>query len=461
MRVILIGKSSGRLDCLAEAITRSKRTELFILTNLENPGLRDKGLVFTGPTEDPAYIAMFVDMIRSPDPIRTIAVISNEESLAAGVADRLIEIGIPTVGPVKAAAQIETSKIFMRTLVSKRPEMAQYSPAWGAYSLQNGYNIEPFIKALNTLRFDAVIKPDGLTGGKGVRIQGEHLHSLGDVIDYCKEILVSGDRVLIETRLNGQEFSRMAFSDGNTVIPMPAVQDHKRVGEGDKGVNTGGMGSYSDIDHSLPFLTGADLTKADWLNQQVVKAIAEDTGQPFQGILYGNFIATSDGIKLIEYNARFGDPEVMNVLPLLETDFADICLAIATKTLTEDHVKFAHKATVCKYLLPAGYPFDPSPGRIDTSGIVADPDLRIYYGSLDGDQLTGSRALAVVGIADYIYAAEAIAERAAGQARGPLYHRSDIGTQELIQQRVDHLRGLRSNDDLGSRSSPVPGNDEW
>lgn len=451
MRVILIGKASGRLDCMAEALANSRRTELFILTNLDNMSLRDKGLVTTGPIEDPNFVIDYVGMIRTAS-VLTIAVISNEEILAAGVVDRLNEINIPVVGPTKAAAQIETSKIFMRKLLAKhRPT---YSPAWAAFNTENHSHIDRFIGTLNTLGLQVVVKPDGLTGGKGVRLQGDHLYSRADVIDYCNEILASDHRVMLEARIDGQEFSRMAFSDGHHVIPMPAVQDHKRLGEGDHGVNTGGMGSYSNGDHSLPFLTADDLRAADALNEYVVRAIAEETGNPYKGILYGNFITDADGIKLIEYNARFGDPEAMNVLPLLDTnwaDFGDICNAIVTGSLIKKPIRFAHKATVCKYLLPIGYPYDPTPGRIDISAVERQPDLRIYMGAVDGDWLTGSRALAVVGIADDLRAAEAIAERAAQQVCGPLYHRRDIGTPELIDSKIEHMRRLRSTDDADSQ----------
>ncbi len=138
-------------------------------------------------------------------------------------------------------------------------------------------------------------------------------------------------------------FSLLSFVSGTQVVDMPAVQDHKRAYEGDTGPNTGGMGTYSDSNHSMPFLSDADLDAAKKLNQQTADSLLIECGESFKGILYGGFIATKKGIQLIEYNARFGDPEALNILPLLESDFVDICQGIINEELTEDMVSFAKK----------------------------------------------------------------------------------------------------------------------
>jgi len=145
---------------------------------------------------------------------------------------------------------------------------------------------------------------------------------------------------------------------------MPAVQDHKRAYEGDKGPNTGGMGTYSDANHGLPFLTDDDIAQAHAINISTAKALKDKFGEGYTGILYGGFMATVNGVKLIEYNARFGDPEAMNVLSLLETDFIDICVGIVEGTLDQVDVRFANKATVCKYAVPEGYPDSPVKGEL-------------------------------------------------------------------------------------------------
>jgi phosphoribosylamine-glycine ligase len=144
---------------------------------------------------------------------------------------------------------------------------------------------------------------------------------------------------------------------------MPAVQDHKRADNGDKGPNTGGMGTYTDANHSLPFLRESDSAEARAINERVAAALSEECGGPYRGILYGGFMATRDGVKLIEYNARFGDPECLNLLTLLETDFVTVCRAIVEQKLSDVRVEFAWQASVCKYVVPDGYPDASARGR--------------------------------------------------------------------------------------------------
>jgi phosphoribosylamine--glycine ligase len=229
---------------------------------------------------------------------------------------------------------------------------------------------------------------------------------------------------------------------------MVVVQDHKRAGEGDTGPNTGGMGSYSCEDHRLPFLLPGHVAEASAINAAVARALRKETGQKYKGILYGGFIATRDGIRLLEYNARFGDPETMNVLSVLETDFVDICEAIIEEKLHELPIKFQRKATVCKYVVPEGYPETPVKGaRIDLSAVPKEsPSFRMYKAAVverDGELfMTGSRAIAFVGIGGTLADAERIAEQAASSVKGPVFHRRDIGTPDLIQKRLTHMKHL-------------------
>lgn len=241
----------------------------------------------------------------------------------------------------------------------------------------------------------------------------------------------------------------MSFVDGKHVVDMIPVQDHKRAFDGDRGANTGGMGSYSDANHLLPFLTKKDLEDAHEITARVAQALFEETGVLFKGIMYGGFIAVKDGVKLIEYNARFGDPEAMNVLPILKTDFVEICEAILRGTLDRVKVDFEALATVCKYIVPEGYPDKPRAGEkilVAGSGEAKDK-LRMYYASVDqredGLFLSSSRAIAFVGIADTIEDAEALAEKACVAVKGPVFHRRDVGTKELITKRVEMLEHVR------------------
>ena len=194
------------------------------------------------------------------------------------------------------------------------------------------------------------------------------------------------------------------------------------------------------------FLTDDDISDAHEINIKTAMAVKNKFGIGYKGILYGGFMATANGVKLIEYNARFGDPEAMNVLSLLESDFIDICKGIAGGTLDNVDVQFANKATVCKYAVPEGYPDNPLKDKpIDVSGITNSDSL--FYASVDfkGASLieSGSRTVAVVGVADTISDAEAIAEKEVSSISGPLFHRKDIGTDELVQKRARNLNGSR------------------
>jgi len=232
-------------------------------------------------------------------------------------------------------------------------------------------------------------------------------------------------------------------------LGMPAVQDHKRAYEGDIGPNTGGMGSYSEKGYFLPFMTEKDYKEGLEIMKQTLSAVKEDTGIAYKGFLYGQFILTADGIRLIEFNARLGDPEAMNVLSILKTDFVDVLQGIVDGNLGEKEIEFENKATVCKYLVPEGYPDNPAKGseiHVDEGG-VKDSGALMYYASVDekdGKLLTsGSRSIGLVGIADSITEAEKIAESATIFVRGPVIHRKDIGTERLIQKKLEHMRELR------------------
>jgi phosphoribosylamine--glycine ligase len=236
----------------------------------------------------------------------------------------------------------------------------------------------------------------------------------------------------------------MAFVDGNSLIPMPLVQDHKRAFEGDTGPNTGGMGSYSMPDHRLPFVLDSEYATALRIMHDVVSAL-DKSGSPYRGILYGQFMNTASGPKVIEFNARFGDPEAMNVLSILLSDFSDITMRVADGTLHQSDVVFDKKATVCKYVVPAGYPEKPKTGdRIELSG---DHDALLYYANVEeknGSIFTrSSRSLAFVGIGENLADAERSAEAAASSVRGNVRYRTDIGKETILFNRIHHMKELR------------------
>ena len=435
MTILLIG-SGAREHAIARALDRSSQNKsIYCLASNMNPGIAELCVEITIDNfNDPELVSSYASKIGA-----TLTIIGPENPLAEGVADALWNNGVKVVGPKKTLAQIETSKSFTRDLLT------EYNiPACPKY--KTFLALDGVVEFLSNLEEDYVIKYDGLAGGKGVKVAGDHLNSHEEALAYCRELVDKGGKFVIEEKLIGQEFSLMSFCDGETLKHMPAVQDHKRAYEGDTGPNTGGMGTYSDADHSLPFLTDENIIQAHEINNATAKALKDKFGDGYKGILFGGFMTTADGVKLIEYNARLGDPEAMNVLSLLESDFIAICQGIVDETLDKVDVQFAEQATVCKYAVPKGYPDNPIKGEpIDISNI--ENLERLFYASVDfkDGQLveSGSRTVAVVGMANTISKAEKIAEKEISAVEGPLFHRNDIGTDELVQKRVQHMESLR------------------
>ena len=434
-KTLVIG-SGAREHAIVRALDRSpQEKEIYCLASNMNPGIAELCDELTvGNINDPAFVVSYAKETGA-----ALAIIGPENPLANGVADALWEIGVKVVGPKKDLAQLETSKAFTRDLLKEYDIPG--GPKYETFNSMNG--VADF---LNILGENYVVKYDGLAGGKGVKVSGDHLHSHDEALAYCQELVDKGGEFVIEEKFIGQEFSLMSFCDGYSLKHMPAVQDHKRAYEGDMGPNTGGMGTYSDANHSLPFLQESDITEAHAINLATAKALKDKFGEGYKGVLYGGFMATANGVKLVEYNARFGDPEAMNVLPLLASDFIDICNAIADGTLDQADVQFANKATVCKYAVPDGYPDNPVKGEPIGVSKIENPD-GLFYASVDFKGLSlvqaGSRTIAVVGIANTISDAETIAEKEVSSITGPLFHRTDIGTDEVIQKRIDHMREIK------------------
>ncbi len=434
-KILVIG-SGAREHAIVRALDRSpQEKEIYCLASNMNPGIAELcDEILIGNFNDPDFVVSYAKETGT-----VLAIIGPENPLANGVADALWEAGVKVVGPTKNLAQLETSKAFTRNLLK------EYNiPGGPKYQTFN--SMDGVADFLNELGENYVVKYDGLAGGKGVKVAGEHLHFHDEALVYCQELVNNNGEFVIEEKFTGEEFSLMSFCDGETLKHMPAVQDHKRAYEGDSGPNTGGMGTYSDANHSLPFLSVDEISQAHDINIKTANAVKGKIGEGYKGILYGGFMATANGVKLIEYNARFGDPEAMNVLSLLESDFIDICNGITGGTLDNIDVQFSKKATVCKYAVPEGYPNSPVKGKpIDVSG-NCNPD-GLFYASVDfkGASLVeaGSRTIAVLGIADTIMAAEKIAEKDVSAIAGPLFHRTDIGTDEVIQKRIDHMKSLR------------------
>jgi phosphoribosylamine--glycine ligase len=431
LNILLIG-NGAREHALAEAISRSEqKPRLFSFMKTNNPGIASLSeKIKLGSYADLEAITGFAAKNKIE-----FAVIGPEDPLNNSVVDALAKIGIPAVGPTKSLARLETSKSFTRNLISKYNIPG--NPQFKIFKTIDG--VAAFLNELEGI----VLKPDGLTG--------DHFATKQEALKLCEQILAGGSSLIVEEKFDGEEFSLQCLCDGKTVVGTPLVQDHKRRFDGDKGPNTGGMGSYSMADHLMPFLKPRDLQDGLEITRQVAAALLKETGNPYKGVMYGGFIATKDGVKLLEYNARFGDPEAMNILPLLKTDFVQVCRHIIAGTLDKLKIEFEHKATVCKYVVPKGYGLPANhPDAASSKAKIELGDVgkaRLYYSSVDkredGLFLSSSRAIGIVGIAGNLADARKIAEEGVKAVSGPVAYRTDIGTDALIQKRIDHMKKIR------------------
>ncbi|MFQ5800899.1 MAG: phosphoribosylamine--glycine ligase, partial [Candidatus Hydrothermarchaeales archaeon] len=429
----------AREHTIAEALKRDPELTLYAAMKNRNPGITRLSLEVSN--HDEMDVKKTVDFAKKSGV--ELAVVGPESPLAAGTADALEDVGIPCVGPKKALARIESDKEFMRGLMEKY--RIPCSLRYRAFK-----DVAAAWEYLDEVGGEVAVKPVGLTGGKGVKVVGEQLQDDEEAKRYVREVIeegIGGGKVVIEEKVVGEEFTLQTFVDGKNIALMPAVQDHKRAYEGDKGHNTGGMGSYSDSDFLLPFLEKSVYDRAGEVMKKTVKALREETGEEYKGVLYGQFMLGNE-LKLIEYNCRFGDPEAMNVLSIINTNMAEVCKSIVDGRLGE--VQFENKATVCKYVAPEGYGIKSVSGQkleVDEKAIE-DAGALLYYAAVNEEDgqifTTTSRSVGVVGIADTIVDAERTCEEAIQHISGDhIYHRKDIGTRELIERKLKSLKALR------------------
>ncbi len=350
-----------------------------------------------------------------------IAIIGPELPLSLGYADILQEKGIPVLGPKRVAARIETSKVYARQLM--QTHKIEGLPEFHVCTTR-----DEALSALKDLNYSVAIKPDGLTGGKGVKVSGDHFQKQAEALDYALQLIEKDGTVVIEEKLVGLEFTAQSFTDGANAEVMPLVRDYKRAYDGDKGPNTGSMGSISFSNHMLPYISDQDLKTARKIMEKTVSAIKKDCGESYQGVLYGQFMKTEKGPKLIEFNARFGDPEAMNVLALLETSLANITLQINDHKLKTP--TFKKLATCVVYVVPAGYPEKPAINNPIT--VSSTKNIVIHYGSVNLESegrllTTSSRTLGILGIGSSVKEARQKAYSSLSYITGNVRWRSDIG----------------------------------
>lgn len=353
-----------------------------------------------------------------------LTVIGPEVPLAAGIVDAFAAAGLKAFGPTQAAAQIESSKAFAKAF------MREFNIPTAEYATFDDY--DKALRWLETFNRPVVVKADGLAAGKGVIVCDTPEEAQGAL----KQVLLdrafggAGTQVIIEERLTGPELSVLAFTDGKTIAVMPPARDHKRVGEGDTGLNTGGMGAYA------PVLVDDDLM--DEIKRTVLQPAVDGMaarGRPYVGVLYAGLMLTPTGIKTLEFNARFGDPETQVILPLLETDLTEIMLACIEGRLRDITVEWKDAACVTVVLASPGYP-DAYPKGLPIRGLERDvqyPDGVIVFhagtAKKDGTIFTnGGRVLAVSAVGDDMSTALAKAYAAVGKIHfDGMHYRRDIG----------------------------------
>ena len=353
------------------------------------------------------------------------AVVAPDDPLVLGCVDALEAVGIPCFGPRKNAAIIEGSKVFSKNL------MKQYGIPTAKYETFD--DLSSALTYLNEIEYPTVIKADGLALGKGVIIASNHEEAAAALTDMMKNgtFGLSGERVVIEEYLEGPEVSVLAFTDGSTVVPMVSSMDHKRAGDGDTGLNTGGMGTVAPN----PYYTEEISERC--MNEIFLPTInaMNAEGRTFRGCLYFGLMLTKTGPKVIEYNCRFGDPETQVVLPLLESDLFTVMRAVTDGRLAETEVRFSSKHACCVILASRGYPEHYEKGfELIIPEEVRDRVYIVGAAEKDGHLVTsGGRVLGCTAVADTLSEAIKEAYAIAGQVRFTnAFCRSDIGQRALL-----------------------------
>jgi len=448
----------SREVAMADALLRSLRyrVELYVADRMRNPfNVKHSREHAVYPNLDPEGVCTFFEKHRSRI---DFILVGPEEPIIRGIRDLgEKKTGIPFVCPTKAFA-LEASKVSQRLLLEQvAPEL---NPRFKVFRPEDFSSVDEtkreLWKWLDELGNEAVVKPDGATRGKGVGVWGDHFNNREELLEHFLSNYQFGP-VVVEEKLVGEESSFMALCDGRRLVPLPETRDYKRAFEGDRGPNTGGMGSYKDANDWLPFMS-----EHDWQQEfHVVKRLFEHLrgrtrnegllGLPF----YVAFMHTAVGPKILEVNSRPGDPEVQNILPVMKDDFVDVCFSIIGGTL--NRVDVDKKATVVVYKVPPTYGGRAREYVGDRRVDLAEAEalaggkvdrLRIYPGALelknDENYALSSRTVCAVGIADSIEEARDISLEGINAVKGgSLWYRSDIASREHIQRSIDRMRALR------------------
>ncbi|HEX6270124.1 MAG TPA: phosphoribosylamine--glycine ligase [Anaerolineales bacterium] len=418
MNVLIIG-SGGREHAIAWKLKQSPRlAKLYIA-----PGNAGTGSCGENVPVDVSDHAAMIHFCKEKH--IDLVIVGPEVPLAAGISDSLTESGIRCFGPKEAAAKIEASKVFAKDFMEQ-----QHIPT-ARYATFT--HLEEAIRYLESVDYPIVIKASGLAAGKGVILPDtvEEGKSTLKAILVDKTFGDAGNEVVVEERLVGQEVSLMVFTDGISIVPMLPVQDHKRLLDGDRGPNTGGMGAYAPA----PIFTAELVSEA--LKSVLMPAVKglRDEGTLFVGVLYAGLMLTPDGIRVLEFNCRFGDPETQVVLPLLETDLLDIAEACVNGDLADVNIRWKDGAAVCVVLASRGYPERAESGKVVTLGEIPENTVCFHAGTKTekGKIITaGGRVLGLTSWAETIESAIDIAYSNANMVSFEgMQYRKDIAYRAL------------------------------
>ncbi len=374
MKKCLLLGNGGREAVLAEQI--GKGFELYSIMPYANPSVveeveKSNGKYIIGDPFDKELVKNFIQKENIES-----CVVSQDNLLQEGLIDLAKELGLKTFGPTSQGAKVEWSKTYALDIVSKlAPEMIIKN--------ESVKNIEELEAVMENYKDDSfVVKPEGLTGGKGVKVGGIHFKGKKEGYEYAKSCLELDGSVIVQDKVEGREFTVMALTDGENIVVTPTTFDYPYRFDEDKGPGTGGMGCLSFKNGLLPFLEKSDIDECGKLIKDTIKYVNKDSLE-FTGVIYGGFFKCKDGIKFIEFNARFGDPEAINVLNSLETPFSEIMEHIWKKDLSSENCKFKKNYTFTVYVVSPDYAIkntEPYNFKINKQAIL-DKDAKIYFAS--------------------------------------------------------------------------------
>lgn len=417
MKIMVVG-GGGREHAIIKKIKENKDVEKIYALPGNGGMAKDAELVNIGATDIEKAVLFAVE--NKID----YAVVAPDDPLVLGMVDALEEKGIPCFGPRKNAAIIEGSKVFSKDLMKKyNIPTAQYEVFTDA---------DEALKYVESCPIPTVVKADGLALGKGVIIAMTREEAKNAVVSIMKDKQFgkSGDSIVIEEFLTGPEVSVLSFTDGKTVVPMISSMDHKRAGDNDTGLNTGGMGTVAPNPYYTKAIADECMEK---IFLPTIEAMNKE-GRTFKGCLYFGLMLTEKGPKVIEYNCRFGDPETQVVLPLLESDLLTIMRAVTDETLADCEVKFSDKSACCVIMASEGYPVKYEKGYEITIPEEVENNVYVAGAKLENGKLltNGGRVLGVTKIADTLEQAIALSYNAVEKVCfGNAYYRHDIGQKAL------------------------------